>query len=87
MKFTTKADYWYGNRHAVVIITIEGKGGKVFITTEYEKKIEAEMIYNKIQLRFEAPGAHGTRIYIVFNDTHHPPVPIAQMYKELHGES
>ncbi len=74
--FQTRADFWGDGK--VKEITIEKSGKNVFVNG-----VKAEMTYNHIQLRFTTPKGH----YIIFDDRHHPPKPIAEMFRLLGGKA
>ena len=84
MEFTTPANIW-NEEHRIepCIIHIEKIGDKIFVNDQ-----EAEMSYNKIQLRFTLMEEN--TVYLIldnsrYNKMHSPPKPIAEMYKDLGG--
>ena len=73
-RFDTKADRWPRGKEVAIIVE---RNDAIITVNGNPVRVE----FNGIQLRLESQGL--ARTYIVFDDRHKPPQPIAEMYRVL----
>jgi len=83
MEFTTIADCSFGTITALADILIKTRRGKILVASISTRPVLVKMSFTGKELRFEAQGENGDRVYTISDTKHHPSIPIARLHTLL----